>query len=521
MYSRVSSGAIDGLSCRFIQVEVDVSSGLPCFEMVGLLGSEVKEAKERVRVALRNTGITLPPKKITVNLSPANMRKEGSGFDLPIAIGIMISMEEICPIEEKKIIAVGELGLNGELKPVKGILPTVREAKKEGFSYCMVPRTNQKEAELIPGIKILAMESLCEVVHLLRSDEVQWDEVYKEICRNRKGTVEKRRVKEPEKTEEVDFGDIYGQDVAKRCGMIAVAGFHHFLMVGPPGAGKSMIAKRIPTITPELTLDESLEVSTIYSIMGKMEEGQGLISRRPFQSPHHTITERALVGGGMFPKPGVISLCHKGVLFLDEFAEFKRTTLDLLREPLEERKIHISRRGGEYEYPSDFMLVAAMNPCPCGYFPDRNKCRCSEPQIKRYLSSVSGPILDRIDMCLEVQEDSWLKRKEDKNGLTSAMMREQVEKARKMQKVRFKGTVYEFNSQLSGKDVERFCELGAEEKKFLDKAYQSFGLSVRGYLKVLKLSRTIADVDGEKKIRTPHLSEALCYYSGMDRFVKD
>lgn len=520
MYSRVSSGAIDGLVCRFIQVEVDISSGLPCFEMVGLLGSEVKEAKERVRVALRNTGITLPPKKITVNLSPANIRKEGSGFDLSIAIGIMVAMEEICPMEEKKMIALGELGLNGELKPVKGVLPTVKKAKEEGFSYCMVPGANREEAELIPGIKIIAMENLSEVMQFLKSDGMQWDEVYKEICRNRKNVVKERCVKESEKTEEVDFGDIYGQDVAKRCAVIAAAGFHHLLMVGPPGAGKSMIAKRISTITPEMTVEESLEVSTVYSIMGQLGEGQGLITKRPFQSPHHTITERALVGGGMFPKPGVISLSHKGVLFLDEFAEFKRTTLDLLREPLEERKIHVSRRGGEYEYPSDFMLVAAMNPCPCGFYPDRNKCRCSEPQIKRYLSSVSGPILDRIDICLEVQEDNWLRRKEDKNGLTSAMMREQVERARRMQKVRFKGTGYEFNSQLSGKDVERFCELGTEEKRFLEKAYRSLGLSVRGYLKVLKLARTIADVDGEKKIRTPHLSEALCYYSGMDRFVK-
>ncbi len=520
MYSRVSSGAIDGLNCRFIQVEVDVSSGLPCFEMVGLPGSEVKEAKERVRVALRNTGVSLPPKKITVNLSPANIRKEGSGFDLPIAIGILVSMEEICPIEEKKMIAVGELGLNGELKPVKGILPTVREAKKEGFSYCMVPWANREEAELIPGIKIIAMENLSEVVQFLKDDKVRWDENYKKLFPERKNIVTKRRVKESEKIDQVDYGDIYGQDVAKRCAVIATAGFHHLLMVGPPGAGKSMIAKRIPTITPEMTLDESLEVSTIYSIMGKLGEGCGLINKRPFQSPHHTITERALVGGGMFPKPGVISLCHKGVLFLDEFAEFKRTTLDLLREPLEEKKIHVSRRGGEYEYPSDFMLVAAMNPCPCGFYPDRNKCRCSEPQIKRYLSSISGPILDRIDICLEVQEDNWLERKEDAVSLSSLQMRKQVEKARKLQKIRFKSTAYEFNSQLSGKDVERFCELGTEERKYLDKAYRSLGLSVRGYLKVLKLSRTIADVDGEKKIRTPHLSEALCYYSGMDRFVK-
>lgn len=520
MYSRVSSGAIDGIICRFIQVEVDISPGLPCFEMVGLLGSEVKEAKERVRVALRNTGITLPPQKITVNLSPANIRKEGSGFDLPIAIGVMVAKEEIAPVNET-LIAVGELGLNGEIKPVRGILPIIKKAKEEDKNYCMVPYANKEEAELIPRIKIIAVRNLGEVLRFLKCDYSNWDEVYQEMCRERLGEVHEDNAKVMtihKEQDTSDFGEIYGQEVAKRCAVIAAAGFHHLLMVGAPGAGKSAIAKRLPTITPKMTLEESLEVSTIYSVMGKL--GDGLIKKRPFQSPHHSITERALVGGGLVPKPGIISLSHKGILFLDEFAEFKRTTLDLLREPLEERKIHVSRRYGDYEYPSDFMLVAAMNPCPCGYFPDRNRCRCSEPQIKRYLSSVSGPILDRIDICLEVQEDNWLEKKEKKDGTDSAQMRKQVERARKMQKMRYKETQYEFNAQLSGKDVEKYCVLGTQEKQFMEKAYKNMGLSVRGYLKVLKLARTIADVEGEKKIGTPHLGEALCYYSGMERFGK-
>ena len=524
MYSRISSGAIDGINGCLIQVEVDISSGLPCFEMVGLLGSEVKEAKERVRVALRNTGIVLPPKKVTVNLSPANLRKEGCGFDLAIAIGILSAMQEIESISEKDMIVTGELGLNGEVKPVRGVLAFVKEAKENGIEYCMVPKGNGREANLIPGIKVLEVECLEEALRILKLAKSQWDEIYQNIKTKRKGEGEENQFMGKEKAaveEAVDFAEIYGQEVVKRCALIAVAGFHHLLLVGPPGAGKSMIAKRISTITPDMTLEESLEVSTIYSVLGLLKESDGLITKRPFQSPHHSITEKALVGGGVIPKPGVISLSHKGVLFLDEFAEFKRTTLDLLREPMEEKKIHVVRRSKDYEYPSDFMLVAAMNPCPCGYYPDRNRCRCSEPQIKRYLSSISGPILDRIDICVEAKETEIFEKHESLKGMSSLQMQKKVGQAREMQKIRFQNTKYEFNSQLQGKDIEKYCRLERKEQEFAEKIYASMKLSVRGYMKVLKLARTIADVEGREKISTSHLSEAACYYSGLNRFLNE
>lgn len=533
MYSKVTSGAIDGITCRLIKVEVDISTGLPCFDMVGLLGSEVKEAKERVRVALRNCNTQMPPQKITVNLSPANVRKAGSGFDLPIAMGILLAKKEEeagTRHLENQFIACGELGLNGEILPIHGVLAIARTAKEQEISYCIVPEENAWEAELIPGLKVIGVHHLKEVIALLENPIEQWGQIYK----NNKWTdtqaaaqehIESKtlcpRGREKEETTEdkVDFSQIYGQHVAKRCAMIAAAGFHHLLLVGPPGAGKSTIAKRIPTIMPKLTYEESLQVSILYSIMGILEKGDGLLKERPFQSPHHSITEKALVGGGMVPVPGVISRSHKGILFLDEFAEFKRTTLDLLRQPMEDKKIQIARNQGVYEYPTDFMLVAAMNPCPCGYFPDRNRCQCTGTQIKKYLSSISGPILDRIDLSIEINEVDYFKERTECGNMDSKSMGEKVKKAREMQKRRFANTPYIFNGELQGKAVEKYCPLEGDTKQFMEQVYHSLGLSVRGYLKICKVARTIADLEESETIERKHISEAVCYYTGLREII--
>lgn len=524
MFCTITSGALSGVSAYLVGVEVDIDRGLPAFSMVGLLGSEVRESRERVCVALKNAGLDIPPMHITVNLSPADRKKEGTAFDLPIAVGILKALGICGEAETEDMLFLGELGLNGEIKKVRGVLPIVKAAAERGIRQCIIPGANVMEGAVIPGITVRGAANIGELMDFLLAGEGA-DSVLPPVRVDAEKLFEERTVYAVG-----DFAEISGQESAKRAALIAAAGFHNLLMCGPPGAGKSMIAKRIPGILPALTLEESLEVTSVFSVAGQLAEGESLITSRPFQAPHHTITQAALTGGSAIPRPGIISLAHRGVLFLDELPEFQRSILDSMRQPMEEHRVHIARNSGTVTYPSNFMLVAAMNPCPCGYYPDRNRCRCTEIQVKKYMGHVSGPILDRIDLCVELQRVDVIKlqNRKWKNGKPmsrntgaktaqerttqdSEGMRKQVIEARKCQEERFQGTKYHFNAEIETADMERFCKLGEEEQKFMEQLYGSLQLSARAYHKILKVARTIADLDRSEEIKADHLLEAACY----------
>ena len=498
MYSMVMTAIVRGLSGVCIQVEADVSNGMPMFEMVGFLSSEVKEARERVRIALQSNGYRLPAKRITVSLSPADIKKSGAGFDLPIAVAVLAALGEVESAYLKDTLVFGEISLNGRIQPVRGVLPIVAKAKEMGMKRCLIPEGNRMEAAQISGIEIWAAEDLKELVSYLKGNPCRQKPLF---------------VSGDAKTEntEWDFSEINGQESVKRACEVAVAGMHNFLMIGPPGSGKTMLAQRITGILPPMTKEEQIEVSKIYSICGMLPQNGTLISRRPFRAPHHTISPSGLSGGGRVPKPGELSLAHKGVLFLDELPEFKQSTLEILRQPMEDKKITLARQSGTYAYPSDFMLAAAMNPCKCGYYPDRSKCSCREFEIARYLGRVSKPLLDRIDICVEapVLRYDELVRKEC--GEPSAVIQQRVIAALERQKHRFLGTQIASNSRIPSRETDRYCKLTKSQQSYMKQIYQSMRLSARGYYKILKTARTIADLDGSEQIQTHHLNEAVCY----------
>lgn len=507
MYSSVTTLTLLGTDAKQVIVEADVSEGMPLFEMVGFLGSEVKEARERVRTALKNSGCFLPPKRITVNLSPADIRKSGTSYDLAVAVSLMAAMGLIEPSAYNNCVILGELGLSGDVERIPGILPMVIEAKKHGFSKCMIPYGNIMEGSSVDGISVIGVKTLTEAKDYLNGMIVLAD------VKNSLADLLDGRSSDYE----VDFADVNGQESVKRALEIAAAGMHNIMMIGPPGAGKTMMAGRLPTILPPLSREECMEITKIYSISGLLNDPSGIVTKRPFINPHHTISPQALAGGGSIPHPGACSLAHRGVLFLDEFPEFNRGTLEILRQPLEDREVHIARTNGSYVFPADFILVAAMNPCACGYYPDRSRCSCSEADVHRYLSRISRPLLDRIDICVEASAIKYdeLKAHDGKNE-TSESIRKRVEKAAAMQRERYRGTDIRFNCDIGVRDIEKYCALGDREEKLLEKAYRQLSLSARAYHRILKVSRTIADLDGSETINAAHISEAIGYRS-IDR----
>ncbi len=509
MFCKILSGGIVGVTAYMVWVEVDIDNGLPYFSMVGSLGGEVTESRERVNVALKNSGFSLPASRITINLAPADVRKEGTAFDLPIAVGILRAMSYFPAEAAENTLFLGELGLNGELKKVRGVLPIVQEAAAVGISQCIVPAANAGEGAVIPEIAVRGAENIAQVLDFLRQpDEKLRERILPAASVDVETLLHKKEFDGP------DFAQVNGQRAAKRAAEIAAAGFHNLLMTGPPGAGKSMIARRIPGILPPLTLQESIEVTGIYSVAGLLEEGQALVTDRPFQNPHHTVSRAALIGGSQRPKPGLISLAHRGILFLDELTEFDRRVIDTMRQPMEEHKVRIARAGGNVAYPADFMLVCAMNPCPCGYYPDRNRCKCTETQRMHYRNKISGPIVDRIDLWVELQAVEFANLQESGKEESTSAIRKRVESARVRQQERFEGTRYRFNADIEASDIERLCALGERPRRAAEQLYQRLQLGARSYHRILKVARTIADLEGETHIREEHLLEAAAYRPG-------